>query len=54
MLFGKNYFINNPEYLVKSIKDKNNCIKASRCVNENIYNLDFTKKPFNVLRKKNK
>ena len=49
-LFGKNYFLKNSEFLLSSLKDKKNSIKAQRCINENIYKLDFSKKPFNSLK----
>ncbi len=47
IVFGKDYLLKNPDYLLSSFNDQKNKQKVLRCINENPYNLDFSKKPFN-------
>lgn len=52
IIFGKNFLLNNPEYLLLSLKDKKNTEKAKRCLDDNIYSFDFSTKPFSSLKYK--
>jgi hypothetical protein len=50
MLFGKEFLLKNPDYLLLSFNDQKNKQKVLRCINENPYNFDFSKTPFNNIK----
>ncbi len=50
--YGKTYLTNNPQYLLSSLNDIKNSTKVKTCINENPYNINFNKNPFDLINLK--